>query len=100
MSSSDNISNSNNLVEDKEFNDIDIWETSEGRMKAISYIFRKYLNSTNNEINLTKKNLDGSISLFENILLYDNNFQKFAEDNYRVTFEYYEEEDELHIIKF
>ena len=99
MSSSSN----NKLITDKEFNDIDIWETQEGSMKALLYIFIEYFNFNNNKINLPKtKRLDdnNNVSLFEHTIFYDNNFQKFAEDNYRLALEYHDEEDILHIVKF
>jgi hypothetical protein len=33
---------SNKLITDKEFNNVDIWETQEGRMKALLYMFIQY----------------------------------------------------------
>ena len=91
--------NSNKLIPDKEFNDIDIWETQEGKMKALLYIFIEYLNFNNNKISLPKR-LDDNISLFEHTIFYDNDFQKFACENYRVALEYHDEKDILHIVKF
>ena len=92
----------NKLITDKEFNDIDIWETQEGSMRGLFYIFIEYFHFNNNKISLPKtKSLDDNISsLFEHTIIYDNNFQKFAEDNYRVALEYHDEEDILHIVKF
>jgi hypothetical protein len=86
-------------IPDKEFNNIDIWETEEGTMKALFYIFIEYFHLNNNKISLPKS-LDYNISLFENTIIHDNNFQKFVEDNYRVALEYHDEEDILHIVKF
>jgi len=68
-------------------------------MKALLYIFIEYLNLNNNKISLPKR-LDDNISLFEHTIFYDNSFQKFACDNYRVTLEYHDEEHILHIVKF
>ena len=72
---------SNKLITDKKFNDIDIWETQEGRMKALLYMFIQYINSPNYKgISLPKLDKD-NISLLENTIFYDNDFQKFACDN-------------------
>jgi hypothetical protein len=75
---------SNKFIPDKEFNNIEIWETEEGRMKALFYIFIEYFHFNNNRISLPK-NLDKNISIFENTIIHDNNFQKFAQDNNRVA---------------
>jgi hypothetical protein len=95
------MSSSNKLITDKEFNNIDIWETEEGRMKALLYIFTEYTNSSDYKGIKRPTKLDkDNFSLFENTLFYSNDFRRFACDNYRVGLEYYDEEDEVSILKF
>ena len=93
-------SSNNKLITDKEFNDIDIWETEEGRIKGLFYMFRQYINSDYKDIDIPKTLDRNNIDLFTNTVYYDYDFRRFACDNYRIALEYYEKEDELSIMKF
>jgi|GEM_PF-6114233 len=93
-------SSTNKLITDKEFNDINIWETEEGRIKGLLYMFRQYTNSHYKEIDIPKTVDRNNNDLFTNTIFYDDDFRRFVCDNYRIALEYHEEEDELSIMKF
>ena len=86
--------------EEEEVKDAKTWETAEGGENAMNYILKKYIGTKEDKkINPSKQTAEEVLDLFTNTLLFDNEFHKFALDNYRVLIEYNKKENILDIVK-
>ena len=80
-----------------EFKGEKIYETREGRLRAIAHIIKEYLQVK--EIESNPKTVDDAMAPITNMVLNDKEFRKFALENYNV-FIYYDKKDaELYIKK-
>ena len=90
-------SNSNNRWDEiDEFKGEKIYESKEGRLRAIAHIIKEYLQVK--EIKSDPKTVDDAMSPIINIVLNDKEFRKFALENYNV-FIYYDKKDAEFYIK-
>ena len=95
MISSSN-SNNNRWDEIDEFKDEKIYESREGRLRAIAHIIKEYLQVK--EIRSDPKTVNDAMAPITNMILNDKEFRKFALDNYKV-FIYYDKKDTEFYIK-
>jgi len=80
-----------------EFKGEKIYESREGRLRAIAHIIKEYLQVKKIESN--PKTVDDAMAPITNVVLNDKEFRKFALENYKV-FIYYDKKDaEFNIIK-
>ena len=80
-----------------EFKGEKIYESREGRLRAIAHIIKEYLQVK--EIESNPKTVDDAMAPITNVVLNDKEFRKFALENYKV-FIYYDKKDaEFNIIK-
>ena len=89
-------SSSGRLDEVDEFKGEKIYETREGRLRAIAHIIKEYLQVK--EIESNPKTVDDAMAPITNMVLNDKEFRKFALENYNV-FIYYDKKDSEFYIK-
>ena len=89
-------SSNNRWNEIDEFKGEKIYESREGRLRAIAHIIKEYLQ--NKEIKSDPKTVDDAMAPITNMVLNDKEFRKFALDNYNV-FIYYDKKDTEFYIK-
>ena len=84
--------------EEEEFQGDKVYETREGRLRALNHIIRKYIENTQGvKINYKENvpmSMDSIIEMIEN----DEEFRKFTFNNYRV-FIHNDENDRVHVRK-
>jgi hypothetical protein len=95
MTSSNN--SSNRLDENDEFKSEKIYETREGRFRAIAHIIKEYLQVK--EIDSNPKTVDDAMAPITNMVLNDKEFRKFAVENYKALILYDEKDAEFYIKK-
>jgi hypothetical protein len=93
MTSSNN--SSSRLDENDEFKSEKIYETREGRFRAIAHIIKEYLQVK--EIDSNPKTVDDAMAPITNMVLNDKEFRKFALENYKVFIFYDKKDAEFHI---
>jgi len=79
-----------------EFKGEKIYETREGRLRAIAHIIKEYLQVK--EIKSDPKTVDDAMAPITNMVLNDKEFRKYALENYK-TFIYYDIKDAEFYIK-
>jgi hypothetical protein len=89
-------SSSSRWDEIDEFKDERIYETREGRLRAIAHIIKEYLQVK--DIRSDPKTVDDAMAPIINMVLNDKEFRKFALENYKV-FIYYDKKDSEFSIK-
>jgi hypothetical protein len=78
-------SNSNNRWNEiDEFKGEKIYESKEGRLRAIAHIIKEYLQVK--EIRSDPKTVDDAMAPITNIVLNDKEFKKFTLDNFKIRF--------------
>ena len=93
------ISNSRNWDEIDEFKGDRIYETKEGRLRAIAHIIKEYLQSKEG-VERDPNTVDDAMAPIIDMALNDKEFKKFTLENYNV-FIYYDKKDaEFYIKKF
>jgi hypothetical protein len=95
MTSSNN--SSSRLDENDEFKSEKIYETREGRFRAIAHIIKEYLQVK--EIDSNPKTVDDAMAPITNMVLNDKEFRKFAVENYKALILYDEKDAEFYIKK-
>ena len=91
------MTSSNKWDESDEFKGEKIYESREGRLRAIAHIIKEYLQ--NKEIKSDPKTVDDAMAPITHMVLNDKEFRKFALENYK-TFIFYNNKDaEFHIKK-
>ena len=80
-----------------EFKGEKIYETREGRLRAIAHIIKEYLQVK--EIESNPKTVDDAMAPITNMVLNDKEFRKFALENYNVFIYYDKKEAEFYIKK-
>ena len=80
-----------------EFKGEKIYETREGRLRAIAHIIKEYLQVK--EIKSYPKTVDDAMAPIINMVLNDKEFRKFAVENYKAFVLYDEKDGELYIKK-
>ena len=90
------MTSSNKWDESDEFKGEKIYESREGRLRAIAHIIKEYLQ--NKEIKSDPKTVDDAMAPITNMVLNDKEFRKFALENYK-TFIYYDNKDAEFYIK-
>jgi hypothetical protein len=95
MTSSNN--SSSRLDENDEFKSEKIYETREGRFRAIAHIIKEYLQVK--EIDSNPKTVDDAMAPIINMVLNDKEFRKFAVENYKALILYDEKDAEFYIKK-
>jgi hypothetical protein len=91
------MTSSNRWDEIDEFKGEKIYESREGRLRAIAHIIKEYLQVK--EIKSDPKTVDDAMAPITNMVLTDKEFRKFALENYK-TFIFYDNKDaEFHIKK-
>jgi hypothetical protein len=91
-------SNSNNKWNEiDEFKGDKIYESKEGRLRAIAHIIKEYLQVK--DIRSDPKTVDDAMSPIINMVLNDKEFKKFTLDNYKVLIYYDKKDSEFHIKK-
>jgi hypothetical protein len=95
ISSSSN--NNNKWNEIDEFKGDKIYESKEGRLRAIAHIIKEYLQVK--EIRSDPKTVDDAMSPIINMVLNDKEFKKFTLDNYKVLIYYDKKDSEFNIKK-
>ena len=93
MTSSNN--SSSRLDENDEFKSEKIYESREGRLRAIAHIIKEYLQVK--EIDSNPKTVDDAMAPITNMVLNDKEFRKFALENYKVFIFYDKKDAEFHI---
>jgi hypothetical protein len=88
-------SNSSRWDEIDEFKGEKIYESREGRLRAIAHIIKEYLQVK--EIDSNPKTVDDAMSPITNMVLNDKEFRKFALENYKVFIFYDKKDAEFHI---
>jgi hypothetical protein len=96
MTSSNN-SSSSRLDENDEFKNEKIYETREGRFRAIAHIIKEYLQVK--EIKSDPITVDDAMAPIINMVLNDKEFRKFAVENYKALILYDEKDAEFYIKK-
>ena len=94
MTSSNN--SSSRLDENDEFKSEKIYETSEGRFRAIAHIIKEYVQVK--EIKSDPITVDDAMAPIINMVLTDKEFRKYAED-YKALILYDEKDAEFYINK-
>jgi hypothetical protein len=95
MTSSNN--SSSRLDENDEFKSEKIYETREGRFRAIAHIIKEYLQVK--EIKSDPITVDDAMAPIINMVLNDKEFRKFAVENYKALILYDEKDAEFYIKK-
>ena len=95
MTSSNN--SSSRLDEKDEFQSEKIYETREGRFRAIAHIIKEYVQV--NEIKSDPITVDDAMAPIRNMVLNDKEFRKFAVENYKAFILYDEKDAEFYIKK-
>ena len=90
-------SSSNRWDESDEFKGEKIYESREGRLRAIAHIIKEYLQ--NKEIKSDPKTVDDAMAPITNMVLNDKEFRKFALENYKTFISYDNKDAEFHIKK-
>jgi hypothetical protein len=88
-------SNSSRWDEIDEFKGEKIYESREGRLRAIAHIIKEYLQVK--EIDSNPKTVDDAMAPITNMVLNDKEFRKFAVENYKVFIFYDKKDAEFHI---
>jgi hypothetical protein len=96
MTSSNN-SSSSRLDENDEFKNEKIYETREGRFRAIAHIIKEYVQVK--EIKSDPITVDDAMAPIINMVLTDKEFRKFAVENYKALILYDEKDAEFYIKK-
>lgn len=78
-----------------EFKGEKIYESREGRLRAIAHIIKEYLQVK--EIDSNPKTVDDAMAPITNMVLNDKEFRKFALENYKVFIFYDRKDAEFHI---
>ena len=78
-----------------EFKGEKIYESREGRLRAIAHIIKEYLQVK--EIESNPKTVDDAMAPITNMVLNDKDFRKFALENYKVFIFYDKKDTEFHI---
>jgi hypothetical protein len=89
-------SSNNRWNEIDEFKGEKIYESREGRLRAIAHIIKEYLQVK--EIRSDPKTADDAMAPITNMVLNDKEFRKFALENYK-TFIFYDKKDAEFYIK-
>jgi hypothetical protein len=92
-----NNNSSSRLDENDEFKSEKIYETREGRFRAIAHIIKEYLQVK--EIDSNPKTVDDAMAPITNMVLNDKEFRKFAVENYKALILYDEKDAEFYIKK-
>ena len=95
MTSSNN--SSSRLDENDEFKNEKIYETREGRFRAIAHIIKEYVQVK--EIKSDPITVDDAMAPIINMVLTDKEFRKFAIENYKALILYDEKDAEFYIKK-
>jgi hypothetical protein len=95
MTSSNN--SSSRLDENDEFKSEKIYETREGRFRAIAHIIKEYVQVK--EIKSDPITVDDAMAPIINMVLNDKEFRKFAVENYKALILYDEKDAEFYIKK-
>jgi|SRR5215203_5841778 hypothetical protein len=90
-------SNSSRWDEIDEFKGEKIYESREGRLRAIAHIIKEYLQVK--EIDSNPKTVDDAMAPITNMVLNDKEFRKFAVENYKALILYDEKDAEFYIKK-
>ena len=90
-------SSSNKWDEIDEFKGGKIYESREGRLRAIAHIIKEYLQVK--EIKSDPKTVDDAMAPITNMVLNDKEFRKFALENYKTFISYDNKDAEFHIKK-
>jgi hypothetical protein len=96
MTSSNN-SSSSRLDENDEFKSEKIYETREGRFRAIAHIIKEYVQVKG--IKSDPITVDDAMAPIINMVLNDKEFRKFAVENYKALILYDEKDAEFYIKK-
>jgi hypothetical protein len=88
-------SNSSRWDEIDEFKGEKIYESNEGRLRAIAHVIKEYLEVK--EIRSDPKTVDDAMAPITNMVLNDKEFRKFALENYKVFIFYDKKDAEFHI---
>ena len=95
MTSSKN--SSSKLDENDEFKNEKIYETREGRFRAIAHIIKEYVQVK--EIKSDPITVDNAMAPLINMVINDKEFRKFAVENYKALILYDEKDAEFYIKK-
>jgi hypothetical protein len=95
MTSSNN--SSSRLNKNDEFKSEKIYETREGRFRAIAHIIKEYVQVK--EIKSDPITVDDAMAPIINMVLIDKEFRKFAVENYKALILYDEKDGEFYIKK-
>jgi hypothetical protein len=95
MTSSNN--HSSRLNKNDEFKSEKIYETREGRFRAIAHIIKEYVQVK--EIKSDPITVDDAMAPIINMVLNDKDFRKFAVENYKALILYDEKDAEFYIKK-
>jgi hypothetical protein len=95
MTSSNN--SSSRLNKNDEFKSEKIYETREGRFRAIAHIIKEYVQVK--EIKSDPITVDDAMAPIKNMVLNDKDFRKFAVENYKALILYDEKDAEFYIKK-
>jgi hypothetical protein len=95
MTSSNN--SSSRLNKNDEFKGEKIYETREGRFRAIAHIIKEYVQVK--EIKSDPITVDDAMAPIINMVLNDKGFRKFAVENYKALILYDEKDAEFYIKK-
>ena len=90
-------SSSNKWDEIDEFKGGKIYESREGRLRAIAHIIKEYLQVK--EIKSDPKTVDDAMAPITNMVLNDKEFRKFALENYKAFIFYDNKDADFHIKK-
>jgi hypothetical protein len=90
-------SSSSRWDEIDEFKGEKIYESKEGRLRAIAHIIKEYLQ--NKEIRSDPKTVDDAMAPITDMVLNDKEFKKFALENYKVLIYYDKKDAEFYIKK-
>ena len=80
-----------------EFKGKKIYESKEGRLRAIAHIIKEYLQVK--EIKSDPKTVDDAMAPITNMVLNDKEFRKFALENYKAFIFYDNKDADFHIKK-
>jgi hypothetical protein len=87
----------NRWDEINEFKGEKIYESKEGRLRAIAHIIKEYL-QVKEKVKSDPKTVDDAMAPITNMVLNDKEFRKFALENYK-TFIFYDKKDAEFYIK-
>ena len=90
-------SSNNRWDEIDEFKGEKIYESREGRLRAIAHIIKEYLQVK--EIKSDPKTADDAMAPITNMVLNDKEFRKFALENYKAFIFYDNKDADFHIKK-